>query len=311
MQTAMQLSSTQQQQQQYRSGATAGSPGSSGNAYRALSLPALPAAVGGSSNASASTGLPSGSSLLGALTGPLSMPQTGAVRHGTQAFSSAAGGSSSFWTSAEHTGPAAAVEAAAVAAGSVGSSRLSRLSRPRCPGMGPVGTAVAAEAVQLSGGTAVHQKAMASLHSQALAAHSAVDAFQQQDQGFGPQGSGTAGFRSSSEPQSPSAGGTSGDYIDSSVEGQPGSSISPMSDPAGSISGQQQQQQQQGLGQGHAVTARRSPAAATAGSPSAGLATLMQALDTTGTGTAVAGQGGSGHVAGSCGQQQAAILMDM
>jgi hypothetical protein len=313
METAMQLSSTQQQQQ-YRSGATAGSPGSSGNAYRALSLPGPAATVGGSST-SALTGLPSGSSLLGALTGPLSMSQTAAGGHGTQVFSSAVSGNSSFWTSAEdNAGPAAAAaaaEAAAAAADGSGPSRLSRLSRPGGPGTGPVGTAVATGAVQLPGGTAVHHKAMASLHSQTLAARAATDAFQQQDQGLGRQRSGIAGFRSSSEPQSPSAGGTSGDYRDSSVEGQPGSSISPMSGATGSMSGQQQQ----GLGQGHAVTAGRSPAAATAaaaGSPSAGLATLMQALDTTGNGAGgSAGQAGPGHVASSCGQQQAAVMMDM
>lgn len=192
---------------------------------------------------------------------------------------------------------------------------MSRLSRSGGPGAGPVGTAVAAEAVQLPGGTVLHPKAMAaSLQSQALAGRGAVDAFQQQDQGLGRQRSGTAGFRSSSEPQSPSGGGTSGDYRDSSVEGQPGSSISPISGPAGCMSSQQQQQQ--GVGQGHAVTAGRSPAAAAAaaaaaGSPSAGLATLMQALDTTGNGTGSAGQGGSGHVPSSCGQQQAAAMMDM
>lgn len=326
MQTAMQLSASQQQPQQWSGGRTASgaiSPGSSGSAYRALNIPgpSAGAGAGGGSTSLGLGGLSSGNTLLGALPGgPLSMPQTGAGGHGAPAFGggAGAGGSSSFWTSTgDAAGPATAADpaGAAAAAGSAAPSRLSRLSRPGGPGTGPVGTAVATEALQMPGGTTAHAKAAAAgLQPQQLRSPAAADALQQQDQGFGQQRSGAAGFRSSSEPQSPSAG---GDYRDSSTDRdhQPGSSISPM---AVGTAGVQQQQQPQGVG--NAATAGRSPAAATvaaAGSPSAGLATLMQALDTTGgmpspSITAAAQSGyGAGAVPSSCGQQQAAVKMEM
>lgn len=312
----------------------AGSPGSGGSAYRALSLPG--AAVSPPGGGTSLAGLPGGSSLLAGMGagGPLSMPQAGGSgSHEThQAFGGvgSSDGSSSFWTTAED-GPAGATAAdaaavaaaaAAAAAGSSAPSRLSRLSRPGGPDSGPVGTALGAEAVQLPGGAVAHPKAAAAgvqQPTQQLGRAAAADAYQQQDQGRQPR-PGSAGFRSSSEPQSPATGGAWCDLQDSSVEYQPGSSsISPM---AGSGMGSVQQQQQGS--QGHAVTAGRSPgvaaAAAAAGSPSAGLATLMQALNTksTGSGPAAAAavgpsQGGPGHLSSSCGQQQqqAAVMMDL
>ena len=219
---------------------------------------------------------------------------------------------------------AAAAAAAATAAGSSAPSRLSRLSRPGGPDSGPVGTALEAEAVQLPGGAVAHPKAAAAgVHptQQQLGRAAAVDVYQQQDQGRHQPRQGSAGFMSSSEPQSPATGGAWCDLPDSSVEYQPASSsISPL---AGGGMGSVQQQQQQGSQQGQAVTAGRSPgiatAAAAAGSPSAGLATLMQALDTKSTGSAPAaaasqGERVPGHLSSSCGQQQqqqAAVMMDL
>lgn len=326
MQTAMQLTAaTQPPQQRGRSGSTAGSPGSGGSAYRALTLPG--AAVSPPGGGTSLAGLPGGSSLLAGMGagGPLSMPQTGAGSHETQAFGGGgSSGSSSFWTAEDDPAgataadaAAAAAAAAAMAAGSSVPSRLSRLSRPGGgPDSGPVGTALGAEVVQLPGGGVAHPKAAAAgVQPTQQLGRAAADAYQQQDQGRQPR-PGSAGFRSSSEPQSPATGGAWCDLPDSSVKYQPGSSSSsPM---AGSGMGSVQQQQQGS--QGHAVTAGRSPgiaaAAAAVGSPSAGLATLMQALDTKSTGSgpaAAACQGGPGHLSSSCGQQQqqAAVMMDL
>jgi hypothetical protein len=357
MQTALQLSSTQQLPQQQRGwgGAAATSPGS---AYRTLSIPE--AAAGASGGAGGLTG---GSSLLGGLGSPLGMPphasggSLGLSQGVQQAFTSSrnagssSGGGGSFWTggggdsgsgaslAAPQQLPAAAA-AAAAAGGSIAPSRLSRLSRP---GGGSVTVAAAAEAVPMPRALQPHPKAAAGnipgqpAVARAAAAggvgtpHSkAADAAQQQDQGLGRSRSGTAGFRSSSEPQSPSTGAGSHDGLDTSAERQPGSSVSPSMQAEGESERQVQQQQhvQQGAAGGRSPSAA---AAAAAGSPSAGLATLLQALDTRSAGpgaaagqAAAAGQeydssavmtngsasAGVGHPASSCGQQ-AAVMMDM
>jgi hypothetical protein len=156
-------------------------------------------------------------------------------------------------------------------------SRLSRLSRGAS-----IGTAAAAVAVPLPGGTVPHPKAVQQGLQQLGAGAAAgaagdggdtcsMDDVRAADQGMHLQGLGAS--RGSSEPQTPSAGGTSGDP--SSGDYQTGCSSSP--------DGPQQQQQRQTLLSRQSPAAAAAAAAAAAGSPSAGLATMMQGLDTKGT----------------------------
>jgi hypothetical protein len=159
-------------------------------------------------------------------------------------------------------------------------SRLSRLSRGAS-----VGTVAAAGAVPLPGGTVPHSKAVQFGTSAAAGAAGGAGntcdmddvrtgyALQQQDQGIHLQGSGAS--RGGSEPQTPSAGGTSGEP--SSADYQNGCSSSPDTPQQ-----QQQQQQQQALLPRQSPATAAAAAAAAVGSPSAGLATLMQGLDTKG-----------------------------
>lgn len=385
MQTALQLTAVQQQHQYRRAVPPVTSPGSSGSAYRALSLPGGPSTGGGSSSSLGLAALGAGSSLLGSLGGPYSSLQPAAAQgHNAQPAVGGAAGGSGFWPAAgDGTGrsaggadtqvPAAAAGAAAAAAGDRGSgvpSRLSRLSRAGAPSSPTMATAV--EAVPAPGANNVlHPKAAAAqpyggaqvaaathpdvlldpaaaaeAEAEAAAAAAAADAMQQPDQGrarLSDQGgaginrlrSGTPGPELT-EPYSASAGSAAGLPTNSSTQGMPGEASTGLL--------QQQQQQQQRVH--HSSTGGAPPvghtsaaAAAVSGSPSAGLATLLQALDTTGAGMGAAGQASgqdfeaslltgngaalmghhstaaqqAGHLPSTCGkqQQQTAIMMDM
>lgn len=372
MQTAMQLTAALPQQQQQRSRASTGavvSPGSAGTAYRALSLPGA-SGGGSSSNSMGLAELAGGGALLGGLAPSPGAEHAGASDPSLQPLGGS-NASSSFWTGTEDTPMQAAVDMAAtaptgaLAAAGGGSmpSRLSRLSRPDAAGAAGAAVRVAAGPVPAAAGPLQASKAAAgSLQQQyhsapadaavsvgregswaggSAAAAAAADLMQQPDQvraGAGLNGGQEASLarhsssnagRSDSEAYSTS--GTSGDPFGSSGEDQPGSS-SPAGHTGASSEGLQQQERRMQPPQ-QAIAA--AAAAGTSGSPSAGLATLLQALDTKSAGAraptpaASSGQGYEstlvtnnaamtshpgnqpGHLPSSCAQQQAAAMVDM
>jgi len=373
MQLTAALPQQQQQRSRASSGAVV-SPGSAGTAYRALSLPGA-SGGGSSSNSMGLAGLAGGGALLGGLSPSPGVEHASASDPSLQPLGGSNAGSSFWTGTDDTPMQAAMDMAAiaptgALAAAGGGSmpSRLSRLSRPEAAGAaGTAAVRVAAGAVPAAAGPLQSSKAAAgSLQQQyhsmpadaavsveqeggwagggAATAAAAADLMQQPDQvrvrgGFSEgqevslarRRSSNAG-RSDSEAYSPS--GTSGDPFGSSGEDQPGSS-SPAGHTGGSSEGVQQQERRMQPQQQAIAAAAAAAAAGTSGSPSAGLATLLQALDTKSAGARAATPAASsgqeyestlvtngaammshpasqpGHLPSSCAQQQAAAMLDM